>query len=170
MKKADRASLANKTGRSPLVIKTYVLALAVAISLPVLAASSDKPEAAKKKENSAHIIVEKAVEKKWGVRPISMQLTAANYMLDFRFKIVDAEKASAIINRNVNPYLIVEKTGVKLSVPQSYKIGSLRQTRQFEKANRNYFMIFVNPGRLVKSGEKVTLVAGDFKLEHVTVN
>jgi hypothetical protein len=157
-----------------------VLVLAVAISLPVLASSSDKPGAAKKPENaaqikpaqitSAHIIVDKAIEKKWGVRPISMQLTAADYMLDFRYKIVDAEKATAIINRNVKPYLIIEKTGVKLNVPQSSKIGSLRQTRQFEKTNRNYFMIFVNPGRIVKSGDKVTLVAGDFKLEHVTVN
>lgn len=108
-------------------------------------------------------------EKDWGVRPIGIRLTASNYMLDFRYRVLDAEKAAAIINRKTKPYLIVEKTGVRLNVPTSYKVGPLRQSAQFAQPNKNYFMIFVNPGRLVKAGEKVTIVAGDFKLEHLTV-
>jgi len=104
-----------------------------------------------------------------GVRPISIQLSATDYILDFRYKVIDAEKAAGIINRKTKPYLIVEKTGVRLNVPQSYKVGPLRQSAQFAQSNRNYFMLFANPGRLVKAGDKVTLMAGDLKLEHMTV-
>lgn len=38
------------------------------------------------------------------------------------------------------------------------------------KAGKNYYMMFANPDRHVKSGGKVTLVVGDFKVEHLTVN
>jgi len=105
----------------------------------------------------------------WGIRPISMQLTATDYMLDFRYRVLNAKKAAAIINRKTKPYLIVEKTGVKLNVPSSYKVGPLRQSAQFAQENRNYFMLFANPGRKVRAGDKVTIMAGDFRLEHLIV-
>ena len=112
---------------------------------------------------------EKASETDWGVSPIGIRLTATDYMLDFRYRVTDAEKAAAIINRKTKPYLIVEKTGVILNVPSSYKVGPLRQSAQFAQENRNYFMLFANPGRHVKAGDEVTVVAGDFKLEHLVV-
>lgn len=111
-----------------------------------------------------------ALEQQWGVRPISIQLTATDYMLDFRYKVVDAQKAAAIINRKTRPYLIVEKTGVRLNVPASYKIGPLRQSAQFAQPNRNYFMLFANPGRHVKAGDSVSVVAGNFKLANMRVH
>jgi len=110
-----------------------------------------------------------AIAKLWGVRPVSIQLTATDYMLDFRYQVLDANKAAAIINRKTRPYLIVEKTGVQLHVPSSYKIGPLRQSAQFAQPERTYFMLFANPGRHVKAGDLVTVMAGDFKLEHLTV-
>lgn len=170
MIKAYKQSRVNRTNRRLSFFKACALTAAMVISLPALAASSGKPELTQKGSVSAKLSADKAIEKAWGVRPISIQLTAAEYMLDFRYKVVDREKAAAIINRDVRPYLIIEKTGTKLQVPESNKIGSLRQTTQFAHPNRNYFMLFVNPGRLVKAGDKVTIVAGDFKLEHVTVN
>jgi len=106
---------------------------------------------------------------RWGIRVIGIRRTAADYMLDFRFRMLDPEKAAAIMNRKIKPQLIVEKNGSKLQVPVSAKIGPLRQSPKFAKVDRNYFMFFANPGRDVKAGDKVTVVIGGFKAEHLIV-
>ena len=105
----------------------------------------------------------------WGIRVIGIRRTAADYMLDFRYRVLDAEKAAYLMNRKIKPQLIVEKNGRKLQVPVSSKIGPLRQSPKFTKVNRNYFMFFANPGRSVRAGDKVTIVIGDFKAEHLVV-
>lgn len=106
---------------------------------------------------------------KWGIRVIGIRRTAADYMLDFRYRVLDAEKAAYLMNRKIKPQLIVEKNGRKLEVPVSSKIGPLRQAPKFTKVDRNYFMFFANPGRSVLAGDKVTIVIGDFKAEHLVV-
>jgi len=105
----------------------------------------------------------------WGIRVIGIRRTAADYMLDFRYRMLDPEKATAIMDRKIKPQLIVEKNGRTLQVPVSAKIGPLRQSPKFAKVDRNYFMFFANPGREVKAGDKVTVVIGDFKAEHLIV-
>jgi len=112
---------------------------------------------------------EEKMAEEWGIKILSLRHTAADYMLDFRFRIVDGKKVQQIMNRKIKPYLIVERTGQKLQVPISTKLGPLRQAKTFAKADRNYFMFFANPGRLVKKNDKVTIVIGDFKVEHLVV-
>jgi hypothetical protein len=108
--------------------------------------------------------------KEWGVEVIGVRPSAAGYMLDFRYRVLDAEKAAELVNRKIKPYLIVEKDGSTLRVPVTSKLGPLRQSAQYAKENRNYFMFFANPNRHVKSGDLVTVVIGDFKAEHLLVN
>lgn len=110
------------------------------------------------------------LEQEWGVRVIGIRTTAAGYMLDFRYRILDADKATPILNRKTKPELIVEHNGTKLYVPVTSKIGPLRQSAKFVKEDKNYYMFFANPGRYVQPGDKVTVVIGDFKAEHITVN
>jgi hypothetical protein len=112
---------------------------------------------------------EKEMINKWGVKVIGIRRTAADYMLDFRFRIIDKDKVATIMDRKIKPELIVEKNGAKLRVPNTAKIGPLRQSAKYAKNNKNYFMFFANPGRQVKSGDKVTVVIGDFKAEHIVV-
>jgi len=107
---------------------------------------------------------------KWGVKVIGVRPSAAGYMLDFRYRVLDAKKAAEVVNRKNKPYLLVEKDGSKLVVPVTSKLGPLRQSAQYAKENRNYFMFFANPGKHVKSGDLVTVVIGDFKAEHLVVN
>jgi hypothetical protein len=47
-------------------------------------------------------------------------------------------------------------------------VGELRQTAALEP-DRTYFMIFGNPGRLVKRGSRVTIMAGNFRAEGLVV-
>lgn len=145
----------------------FILVGLLIISLSVLSACSSSYSRSSDKAESESI--RQTLEKEWGVKLISINLTATDYMLDFRYRVTDPEKAAAIINRKTKPYLIVEKTGVILKVPSSYKVGPLRQSAQFAQPDKNYFMLFANPGRHVKEGDLVTVVAGDFKLEHLIV-
>ena len=107
-----------------------------------------------------------SVEEKWGVRIIGARLTANSYMIDFRYKVIDAEKASHLMDRNAKPYMIDEANSAKVAGADS-SMGSLRS--KGTAVNRNYFVLFGNPGGAIKPGSKVTIVIGDFKVEHLAV-
>ncbi|MBI5640917.1 MAG: hypothetical protein HZA17_10875 [Nitrospirae bacterium] len=109
-----------------------------------------------------------AIEEKWGVRILGIRLSADGYMLDFRYRVTDPEKALPLFDRKVRPYTIEQSTGMKLLVPAPPKIGSLRTTRK-PVAETNYFIMFGNPGGRAKKGGKVSVVVGDFRVENLIV-
>jgi hypothetical protein len=109
-----------------------------------------------------------ANEVKWGVKVLSIRLSAEGYMLDFRYRVLDSEKAMPLFDRKIKPYLVDEATGAMLVVPEPPKVGALRNTRK-PQPDRNYFILFANPGRYVQKGKQVTVVIGDFKAEHLVV-
>jgi hypothetical protein len=109
------------------------------------------------------------IEDQWGVEIQGVRLTAAEYMLDFRYRVLDSDKAAPILDRHIKPHVIVERTGVKLQVPISSKVGPLRGTEVHPQAGRNYTTLFANPSRHVKRGDLITVVVGDFSVEHLAV-
>ena len=121
-----------------------------------------------------NISSEKAKElaDKWGVELLGMRLTTAGFMMDFRFRVLDADKALPLFDHRIKPHIVAERSNIKLPVPMATKVGAFRPTNRGKniKADKTYFMIFGNPDRHVKAGEKVTVVIGDFKVEHLMVN
>ncbi len=107
------------------------------------------------------------IEQKWGIKILAIRQTANALLLDFRFHVIDPEKAKPIIGRHAKPYIIDEASGMKLSVPSMPKVGSLRA--KGNEPDRDYFILFSNPNGIVKKGSKVTIIAEDFKVEHLTV-
>ena len=101
----------------------------------------------------------------WGVEVVALRLTGANYMLDFRYKVLDADKAATLFERANKPVLIHHESGAKLEVPRPAKTGPLRPTNPPE-AGRTYFMFFSNPG-VVHPGDEVTVKIGDFEADLV---
>ena len=65
----------------------------------------------------------------------------------------------------------MDATGIKLGVPDAAKIGALRTTNRGKniQPNKIYNIMFSNPGFHVGLGQKVSVVIGDFKAEHMTV-
>ncbi|TAN39650.1 MAG: hypothetical protein EPN25_10760 [Nitrospirae bacterium] len=108
------------------------------------------------------------LEQTWGVRPLYVRLTAEGLMLDFRYHVVDAEKAAPLFERKNKAYVLDQATGAKFLVPESPKVGALRTTRP-PLPGKSYFIIFANPGRYVKKGSIVTVVIGDFRAENLVV-
>ena len=123
------------------------------------------------KEADIREIEEKAVsiEEQWGIEVEGISLSAAGYMLDFRYKVVDPVKATPVLRRSTRSYLIDQATGAKVQVPIT-KVGSLRQTTLKPEAGRTYFVIFANPGKFVNPGNKITVAIGDMRIEDLVVN
>ena len=113
----------------------------------------------------------KALAEKWGVEVIGMRLTSAGYMLDFRFRVLDADKALPLFEHRIKPYVVADKSDIKLPVPMAPKVGAFRPTNRGKniKADKTYYMVFANPDSYVKPGEKVSVVIGDFRAENLTV-
>jgi len=124
--------------------------------------------ATSKKQAAEDVVNTESMEEKWGIQIAGIRLTASGFMLDFRYRVIDAKKAAPLFDRATNPYLIHQETGAKFMVPNPPKTGPLRTSNEPQQG-RVYWMFFGNPGRYVKPGDKVTVVIGDFKAENLTV-
>jgi hypothetical protein len=108
------------------------------------------------------------IKRRWGVDVVGVRLVASDSMLEFRYKVLDVKKAEALNNKRWNPYLLDQASGAKLAVPTMEKIGQLRQTPPPIEGHV-YWMVFANPGRMVKRGNRVNVVVGDFHADGLTV-
>ncbi len=115
--------------------------------------------------------VPKSVAEQWGVEVIRVDNTAGGFWLGFRFRVTDVEKALPLFDSRIKPYLESERSGVKLAVPTAAKVGALRTTNRGHniKPGKIYNIMFANPGFHVKPEQRVSVVIGDFKVEHLTV-
>jgi len=109
-----------------------------------------------------------SIEQLYGIEIQGIRMIGAGRLLDFRYKVIDPEKASPLMDSRAKPHLIDQESGSKLGVPSSPKVGSLRQKTRQPIAGKIYFILFGNPG-VVKPGGKVTVVIGDFKAENLIV-
>ncbi|MRR10795.1 hypothetical protein EG831_12150, partial [bacterium] len=62
-----------------------------------------------------------------GIEIVGLHLTSGGYMLDFRYRVVDAAKAAPLIDHALIPYLVHESSGAKFAVPAPTKVGPMRQ-------------------------------------------
>lgn len=108
------------------------------------------------------------MKRKWGVELLFVRVTSAGYMLEFRYKVLDAKKSKLLFERQIKPVLTHVKTGAKLIVPTPAKTGALRNSNP-PKTGKVYWMFFANPGKLVKPGDKVNIDIGDFHANGLVV-
>ena len=113
----------------------------------------------------------KALLDKWGVEVNGVRLAARGYMIDFRFRVLDVDKALPLFDPRIQPYLLTEGTNIKLPVPVGEKVGAFRTTNRGKNitADRDYYMLFANPDSYVKPGQKVSVVIGEFRVEDLTL-
>jgi hypothetical protein len=114
------------------------------------------------------------LEREWGIKLLGVRWSANGYVLDFRYTVLDPERALPIVHRRLSPkpYLIVERTGAKLGVPFTEKAGALRSSvtaAEQIKRGRNYSALFANPGKHARRGDRVTVVFGPFRAENLVV-
>ena len=144
----------------------FILVMAF-ISSPCLA-SSGSTGSVREADQTRHPRYKTLVKRRWGIETASVRRVAAGYLMVFRYKVIDAEKAKPVFLRRLKPRLIHERTGAYFIVPAPQKTGPLRNSN-IPQEGRIYSMVFANPGGFVQPGDLVTIVIGDFEAKHLVV-
>jgi hypothetical protein len=105
----------------------------------------------------------------WGIDSLSVKLAESGALVRFAWRVLDPERAKVLNDKKLEPALIDPKAGVSLVVPVMEKIGQLRQSAPPE-AGKSYWMVFSNKGRLVKRGDRVNVVIGEFRADGLVVD
>ena len=108
-------------------------------------------------------------KRNWGVDVVGVHPVSSGEMLEFRFRVLDEAKASALFDKTLRPYLVDDATGTRFAVPTLENVGTLRQDIAPDP-ERIYYMIFGNPGRIVKVGSSVDVVIGNFHIDGLIVD
>jgi hypothetical protein len=105
----------------------------------------------------------------WGVGSLNVKLVESGEIIRFRYTVLDADKAKMLNDKKFEPSLIDPEAGVKLVVPSLEQVGMLRQT-SVPEAGKSYWMAFSNSGRVVKRGDRVNVVIGQFHADGLMVD
>ena len=160
------------SGKSTALAVTLLLGATLTLSTPIVADASVSEKDSNVPAKSGFIQQTKQqkqeLSEKWGIELVAMRSTAAGHMVDFRYKVLDAEKAAPLFKRQTKPYLIHQQSGKVLAVPNTAKVGALRNSNTPQNG-RTYWMFFGNHHRLVQQGDKVTVAIGDFRATDLVV-
>lgn len=104
----------------------------------------------------------------WGIDSLSVKTAESGELVRFSWRVLDPTKAKALNDKSLNPELVDPQAGVKLIVPSMEFVGQMRQSST-PVAGREYWMVFSNPGRHVKSGDRVSVVIGHFHADWLEV-
>ena len=104
----------------------------------------------------------------WGIDQMEVRKIASGSMLQFRYRVLDPERAELLNDKRAEPYLLDATTGGKFAVPQAERIGKLRTTTT-PKAGRVYWVMFEDPQHRVQHGRRVSVVIGRFRVDGLTV-
>ena len=111
---------------------------------------------------------EQYLARRYGVDQVRVHYTASGASIEFRYRVVDPDKAALLNDKNANPVMIDERTGAKLQVPVLEQIGALRQVTPPERG-REYWMLFNNRGKVVHRGGRVDVSIGSFHAHGLVV-
>ncbi len=104
----------------------------------------------------------------WGVDSLRVKYAESGEIVRFSYRVLDKDKAAPLNDKKAVPSLIDPKAGVKLVVPSLEQVGLLRQSST-PQAGKMYWMAFSNKGRLVRPGDHVDVVIGDFRANGLVV-
>jgi hypothetical protein len=107
-------------------------------------------------------------ELEYGVDSLSARLVESGELVRFSYRVLDAEKARILNDKQAEPTLYGERAHVKLVVPQLEKVGKLRQSGT-PVEGKTYWMAFSNRGGYIKSGDHISVVIGEFRASGLVV-
>jgi len=100
-----------------------------------------------------------------GVKITQVAVTGGGGLIDLRYQVFDPDKANALHNKRTPPALVEEQTGLvvnRLLMNHAVHKGPL-------KVGVTYYLVFNNPGNLVRRGSMVTVLLGNAEVQHVVV-
>ncbi len=95
----------------------------------------------------------------WGIEPVFLRVTANGYMVEFRYRVIDTEKALVLAARKIElmPRLKAMKSNARLAVPFFRTVGFIKSNRRFLKEGKNYTTFFANQGEHLLRGDEARI-------------
>lgn len=136
-----------------------VLVLTVAIGLAVRATVSSSADV----RSGTDAVTAQEFAAYTGINMSLLGVTAQGGMIEFRYQVVDPDKASLLLHQDDRrPVLVDEDSGATLAMlsrPHNHKADL--------KAGGTYFFMMANSHNALHDGSKVTVIVGDVRLEHL---
>jgi hypothetical protein len=154
-------STSNKTQRGRW-LKGALLALAALAIIAVLIAYqlANRPSTA---APAANVIPASLLEERYGLRVNLIAVTAAGGLVDLRLKVLDVEKAKALLNDPKNfPAIKVANSGITLAASEDSRIQAMQAL-----AGGFTVILYPNQGNAVSPNSLVAVMFGNEQLEPV---
>jgi hypothetical protein len=112
-----------------------------------------------------------SLQKSLGIAVHGLHVSAHGYILDLRYRVIDPVKAAVLLEPGNKVQLLDARRGATLGIPESPVIGPMRQTSRNHVIyrDRDYFVLFANPGSAVKPGDMVRLAVDGRALARLRV-
>ena len=132
-----------------------LLLLAAMIALGVALGTSSPTGA-------ATIPLNPAIESKWGVRVSQVAVTADGGLVDFRFIVLDPQKASEMMS-NVDNLPVLRPDSSSVLINSAAQMGAHTALR----AGQTFFLLYRDASGAIKSGTSLSVLFGDLTIDHV---
>jgi hypothetical protein len=143
------------------LIPTALLVVVILVGFFAYRSSAISPAASSLPEKT--LISQSVLEEQAGLRVTLIAATAAGGMVDFRFKVMDVEKARKVLqDGKLLPRLTVAGSDISLT-PAPETLQDLKLENGLV-----YYILYSNTGNLVKPGAPVSVVIGDWQLEPIS--
>jgi hypothetical protein len=99
-----------------------------------------------------------------GVQVTEVAVSGDGGLIDLRYRVMDPDAAAALHDPSTPPAVVDERTGlvVHTLLMNHAHVGAF-------KAGVTYYLVFDNPGNLLQSGQRVSVLLGNARLEHVVL-
>jgi hypothetical protein len=142
-----------------------VLVLGVVLAIAAFATWALWPAGAADPLAGTTAVSAEEITARYGINVTLVAVSAAGGLIDFRYQVVDPDKANQLIHESdLTPVLVAEDTGAAVQlVTNAHNHGT-----ELELGG-DYFMLVANTRNAFHQGSQAALVIGDVRLEHLVV-
>lgn len=148
---------------SPRSKKWMAFGLAALLVIGVYTGKALWPEAKVDVREGTTVVDADGMAARYGIKVTLVATSAAGGVVDFRYQVVDPDKANPLMHDvDLLPKLVVEDSGATIA------LSSLPHSHGTElQLGGNYFFLMANANNALHPGSLVTVIIGDARLEHV---
>jgi hypothetical protein len=107
------------------------------------------------------LVTAEGMAARYGIDVNLIGVTAAGGLIEFRYQVVDPDKADRMIHdEKLLPIVVVEDSGATMVISRPHHASEI-------KLGATYFFLFANSHNAIHAGSKLTLVMGDSRIEHI---
>ncbi|MDJ0350526.1 hypothetical protein [Cryobacterium sp. PH29-G1] len=107
------------------------------------------------------LVTAEGMAARYGIDVNLIGVTAAGGLIEFRYQVVDPDKANQMMqDTTLLPVVVVEDTGATMVIPRPHHAVD-------PQLGGTYFFLFANAHNAIRAGSQLTLVMGDARIEHI---